>query len=91
SIALSHHEHWDGTGYPKGLAGESIPIEGRITAISDVFDALTTERPYKEAWPVEDAIAEIKKESGKHFDPALVAIFEKNIDRILEVKENYRD
>ncbi|MGB1581533.1 MAG: HD-GYP domain-containing protein [Nevskiales bacterium] len=91
SIALSHHERWDGKGYPEGLAGESIPIEGRITAISDVFDALTTERPYKKAWPVEEAIAEIKNEAGKHFDPALVDIFEKNLERILEIKENYRD
>lgn len=72
-IAASHHERWDGTGYPNGLSGEDIPIEGRIVAVADVFDALTHERPYKKAWPVEDALAEIQRQSGRQFDPAVVA------------------
>jgi len=91
AIALSHHERWDGTGYPSGLAGESIPIEGRITAIADVFDALTTIRPYKEAWPINDAIAHLKKGAGHHFDPNLVALFIENLDLILDIKATYAD
>ena len=75
SIAWTHHEKWDGSGYPQGLAGEAIPIEGRIVALVDVFDALTTERPYKKAWPVEDALAHIAAQAGRHFDPALVPPF----------------
>ena len=74
-IALTHHERWDGTGYPRGLKGEEIPIEGRILAIVDAFDALTHERPYKRAWTVEEAIAEIKSQSGRQFDPAVVEAF----------------
>ena len=72
TIALTHHEKWDGSGYPKGLAGEDIPLVGRITALADVFDALTSERPYKKAWPVEEALNLIRSERGKHFDPELV-------------------
>jgi cyclic di-GMP phosphodiesterase len=72
-IALTHHEHWDGSGYPAALAGESIPLSGRIVAVADVFDALTNTRPYKDAWPRERALAEIKKLSGKYFDPNVVA------------------
>jgi CHASE2 domain-containing sensor protein len=75
TIALTHHERWDGSGYPVGLAGEEIPLEGRICAICDVFDALLTERPYKQPWPLQDAIDEIRRESGSHFDPRLVEIF----------------
>jgi putative two-component system response regulator len=74
-IALTHHERWDGTGYPDGRAGEEIPIIGRITAIADVFDALTHERPYKHATPLDDAVAEIKREAGRHFDPRVVDAF----------------
>ncbi|RYG69252.1 response regulator [bacterium] len=74
-IALTHHERFDGTGYPNGLAGEEIPIEGRILSVVDVFDALTHERPYKTAWPVDDALAEIKSQAGKHFDPQIVSAF----------------
>ena len=74
-IALSHHERWDGTGYPYGLAGESIPLAGRIVTICDVFDALTHERPYKEAWPIEEAIKEIQRQHGKQFDPAIADAF----------------
>jgi putative two-component system response regulator len=74
-IALSHHERWDGSGYPQGLAGEAIPLPGRIVAVADVFDALTHARPYKEAWPIDKAVAEIERCSGTHFDPAVVAAF----------------
>jgi HD-GYP domain-containing protein (c-di-GMP phosphodiesterase class II) len=74
-IARTHHEHWDGSGYPAGLAGDEIPLAGRITAICDVFDALVTARPYKPAWAVEDALDEIRALSGSQFDPGLVELF----------------
>ncbi len=73
SIALTHHEHWDGNGYPAGLAANGIPFEGRLVALADAFDALTHERLYKPAWTLSAALAEIRKQSGKHFDPDLVA------------------
>lgn len=76
-IAGSHHERWDGTGYPNRIAGDSIPIEGRVTAVADVFDALCSERPYKPAWPVARARAEIQRCAGSQFDPACVAAFER--------------
>jgi putative two-component system response regulator len=75
-IAQSHHEKWDGTGYPDRLSGHDIPVEARIVALADVFDALCSERPYKRAWPLEEAYAEILRCSGSHFDPACVAAFE---------------
>ncbi|PQV63132.1 putative two-component system response regulator [Abditibacterium utsteinense] len=75
SIALTHHERFEGSGYPRGLRGEEIPLEGRILAVVDVFDALTHERPYKKAWPIEAARAEIQAQSGRHFDPQIVAAF----------------
>jgi putative two-component system response regulator len=74
-IAESHHERWDGTGYPNRLAGEAIPLVGRIVAVADVFDALTNDRPYKSAWPVEQAIAELARGAGSQFDPQVVAAF----------------
>lgn len=74
-IALSHHEHWDGNGYPEGLAGDAIPLPARITAIADVFDALTHARPYKRAWNHQKAMEFIEQESRRHFDPALVPAF----------------
>ncbi len=75
SIALTHHERFDGRGYPNGLSGEAIPLEGRIVAVADVFDALSHERPYKKAWPKEEARAEIARQSGTQFDPAVVSVF----------------
>ncbi len=80
-IALTHHERWDGTGYPRGLKGEEIPLAGRIVALADFFDALTHERPYKKAWSVEETIDEILRQKGKHFDPRVV-------DAFLEVVRN---
>jgi HD-GYP domain-containing protein (c-di-GMP phosphodiesterase class II) len=75
TIALTHHERWDGSGYPGGIAGEEIPLVGRITSICDVFDALISERPYKHAWTVDEALAEIARQSGRQFDPGLVEPF----------------
>jgi putative two-component system response regulator len=74
-IALMHHERWDGTGYPGKLRGEEIPLAGRIVSVADVFDALTHERPYKSAWTVEEALAEIGLQGGRQFDPRIVEAF----------------
>lgn len=74
-IPYSHHEHWDGTGYPQGLAGEDIPLPARIFAVVDVYDALISDRPYRKRWPVKRALAHIREESGRHFDPAVVEAF----------------
>lgn len=74
-VARSHHERWDGSGYPDGLAGERIPLSARITAVADVYDALISKRPYKEAWPARDAIEEIRRMRGTHFDPNVVDAF----------------
>ncbi|MGC9386321.1 MAG: HD domain-containing phosphohydrolase [Hydrogenovibrio sp.] len=90
-IALTHHEKYNGKGYPKGLKGEDIPISGRIVAIADVFDALTSERPYKKAWPVERAAQLIESEKGAHFDPFLVDCFLKVLPDLLEIKSIYSD
>ncbi|WP_299268887.1 HD domain-containing phosphohydrolase [uncultured Psychrosphaera sp.] len=90
-VALTHHEKWDGSGYPNGLAGNNIPIEGRIVAIADVFDALTSVRPYKGAWPVEKAMDFIEQQSGKHFDPELVVLFKQELEKILTIKRRWKD
>lgn len=90
-IALTHHEKWDGSGYPHGLSHDEIPLVGRIAALADVFDALTSERPYKRSWPVEDAVEYINRESGKHFDPNLVTMFNAALPQILEFHEEYAD
>jgi CHASE2 domain-containing sensor protein len=79
-IALTHHERWNGTGYPQGLAGEAIPLVGRICAVCDVFDALLSPRPYKDPWPVQDALDELRHERGRHFDPAVVDAFMTMVD-----------
>lgn len=90
-IALTHHEKWDGSGYPNGLKGEEIPLEGRVVAICDVFDALTTARPYKKAWPVKDAVSYISENSGRHFDPRLTQLCPDILPIILEIRERYAE
>lgn len=90
-IALTHHERWDGSGYPKGLQGEEIPLAGRICCLCDIFDALTNDRPYKKAWPFDKAVEEIKKESGATFDPHLVKCFLEILPEIRQIKEKYDD
>jgi putative two-component system response regulator len=86
SIAYSHHEHWTGAGYPDGQEGESIPLVGRIVAVADMFDALTHSRPYKEAWPRDRAVAEVRRNSGAHLDPAVVEAFLHVLERIPEAR-----
>lgn len=91
SIAIAHHEKWDGSGYPKGLKGKEIPLEGRIAAIADVFDALTSERPYKQAWSVDEAIALLQSEVGKHFDPELVPLFVQALPEVINIKNRFAE
>jgi putative two-component system response regulator len=90
-IALAHHEKFDGSGYPRGLAGEAIPLMGRVVAVADVFDALTSVRPYKPAWSLDEASDFLRQGSGSHFDPACVDAFFKCWDDVLEVRARYRD
>lgn len=90
-IALSHHEKWDGTGYPNGLQGEEIPLVGRIAAVADVFDALTSVRPYKHAWSIESASDYLKENRGRHFCPQLVDAFFDIFPKIIEIKQAYSD
>lgn len=90
-VALTHHERWDGGGYPRGRKGEDIPIEGRIVAVADVFDALTSRRPYKPAWPIGDAVAYLAKQAGHQFDPTLVPMFLELLPEVLEIRRQYRD
>jgi putative two-component system response regulator len=91
TIALTHHEKWDGSGYPQGLRGSEIPLAGRITAIADVFDALTSRRPYRGALSVEESLEIIRQSRGSHFDPDVVDAFLAVIDEILSLRERYRD
>jgi putative two-component system response regulator len=91
SVALTHHEKWDGSGYPLGLAGAAIPLEGRVVSIADVYDALTSERPYKRAWSSDDALAYIQSESGKSFDPALIPAFLQQIEQVQEIGARFSD
>lgn len=90
-IALTHHEKWDGSGYPNGISEEEIPVEGRVVAVADVFDALTTERPYKEAFPIDKSIDIIKGDSGSHFDPKMVSVFDSCLDDLLEIRDSFTD
>jgi HD-GYP domain-containing protein (c-di-GMP phosphodiesterase class II) len=80
-IPYCHHERWDGKGYPRGLSGENIPLAARIFTVVDVFDALTSDRPYRDAWPVKEAIRYIRAEAGQIFDPAMVDVFLDLLDR----------
>lgn len=90
-IALTHHEKWDGTGYPRGLKGDEIPLIGRICAVADVFDALTTERPYKTAWPVDKSVDLVEKMTDRDFDPDVVDAFVRVLPEIIRVRELFRD
>ena len=90
-ISYSHHEKFDGSGYPIGLSGERIPILGRIVAVADVFDALTSVRPYKKAWSIEDACELLIEEKGKHFDPNLIDLFIENLDEMKSIKSRFID
>ncbi|MCU0598222.1 MAG: HD-GYP domain-containing protein [Desulfobacterales bacterium] len=88
-MALSHHERWDGSGYPFGLSRNQIPLAGRIASICDVFDALTSDRPYKQAWGIDASVAEIEKGRGRHFDPQLLDLFLKSLPAIKEVQHHF--
>jgi len=90
-IALGHHEKYDGTGYPQGLVGEDIPLPARIAAVADVFDALTSHRPYKQAWSFQEALRYVRSESGKHFDPECVRAFELRIDDVASIMQELGD
>jgi putative two-component system response regulator len=90
-VALTHHEKWNGTGYPHGLKGEAIPLSGRVAALADVFDALTSPRPYKKAWSVADALAYIKDQAGEHFDPILARMFVSLEAEIRQIQATYKD
>ena len=90
-IAANHHEKWDGSGYPCGIRGEEIPIEGRVVALADVVDALGSDRCYKKAWPLDKILTLLKEEKGKHFDPALVDLMLDNMDRFIEIRDAYKD
>jgi putative two-component system response regulator len=90
-VALTHHEKWDGSGYPQGLKGKKIPLVGRIVAIADVFDALTSKRPYKEAFPLDKSFDIIEEGRGSHFDPEVVEAFLASTEKVLAIKEQYRD
>ena len=87
-IALTHHEKWDGSGYPNGLAGTDIPQAGRIVAVADVFNALTSSRPYKKAWPVEDAVRLLQEQSGRHFDPEIISHFLALLPEIVAIRNS---
>jgi response regulator RpfG family c-di-GMP phosphodiesterase len=90
-VAMTHHEKWDGSGYPRGLKGEDIHIYGRITAVADVFDALGSDRCYKKAWEDEKIFELLKNEKGKHFDPKLIDLFFENLDKFKEIRSNYKN
>jgi putative two-component system response regulator len=91
NIALYHHEKWDGSGYIQGLRGEQIPLEARIVALADVFDALMTKRIYKKAYTAETTRDIIQKDSGKHFDPRIVNIFLQQQEKFSEISRKYND
>jgi putative two-component system response regulator len=90
-VALTHHERWDGSGYPRALRGEAIPLVGRIVAIADAFDALTSTRPYKQAWPVEEAVALLRREAGRQFDPRLIPKFLEMLPQVKDIMGQYSE
>lgn len=90
-VAMNHHEKWNGSGYPRGLRGEDIPAAARVVAVADVFDALTSARPYKRAWSVAEAVGLLQLESGEHFDPELVGAFVDCVPDILQIRERWAD
>ena len=90
-IALTHHEKWDGSGYPNRLAGEDIPLIGRICALADVFDALSSKRCYKDPWPLEKTLKEIHSHAGKQFDPHLVTLFDELLPIIIDIQRTHTD
>jgi len=90
-VALTHHERYDGKGYPRQLAGESISIEGRIAAVADVFDALTSNRVYRDAWSVDKAVELLVRDRGSHFDHHLVDLFLDSMDDVLTIKKRHAD
>jgi putative two-component system response regulator len=90
-IALTHHEKWDGTGYPEGLVEEAIPVAGRVVAVADVFDALTNDRVYRPAFPVDEAVAMMVRGRAKHFDPHLLDLFLESMDVVMELRERHKD
>ena len=91
TIAGNHHEKWNGSGYPRGLKGADIPLEGRIVALADVFDALGSDRCYKKAWPLDKVLRLIEEEKGEHFDPQLVELMMTNLDKFLDIREQNKD
>jgi putative two-component system response regulator len=90
-VAITHHEKWNGSGYPEGLKGEAIPMVGRITAIADVFDALTSKRPYKPPLPIDESLGIIRAGSGIHFDPRVVEAFFAISDKIIAIRKQFED
>ena len=90
-VAHQHHEKWDGSGYPRALNGQNIHIYGRITAVADVFDALGSDRVYKKAWDLDDILELFEEQKGKHFDPQLVELFMKNLDKFLVIRDRFKD
>ena len=90
-LAMAHHEWWDGTGYPNGLAGRNIPLSARILAIADVYDALTSRRVYKDAWAKGDALQVLRDKSGVQFDPDLVEVFLEDVGELDAIRERHTD
>lgn len=90
-IALTHHEKYDGGGYPRGLRGDEIPLAGRIVAIADVFDALTSKRPYKKAWTEQEALDFLREQKGRHFDPALVDLFLEQMPAVRTIQQRWAE
>ena len=90
-IAETHHERWDGTGYPRGFKGEQIPIEGRITAVADVYDALSSPRPYKPAYSEEQCLSILEEGRGSHFDPQVLDAFLANMEEVRAIQREFAD